>query len=149
MTIRTALLWLTGLFLLAACSQPEPTPAVVQTSTPTSLERPPVTVEPKPSQDLFLRPTVVTRIVTDELPDEEEEATWCLDPSSENVPDATWDEKADSLEAAELASYLGQMGVAAICLPPEVGTPFLEAGPRIRQLRFCRRPRLRRPCEQS
>lgn len=128
MNIKGSVLLLIGCLLLAACSQPEPAPTAtsVLEGTPTPLRQPPGTVEPVPSQDLFLRPTVVTRIVTEEPADSGDERRHsCLGPTVDIKPSVAWELGPDNLSPSQFEDYLAQIGVAEICLPLEIGAPFL------------------------
>lgn len=128
MNISRSVLLVIGCLFLAACSQPEPVPTstAVQEGTPTALLRPPGTVEPVPSQDLFLRPTVVTRIVTEKPPGNgEQRRPWCLGPAAKSKSGPAWEVGPDNLSPSQLEDYLVQIGVAEICLPLGLGAPSL------------------------
>jgi hypothetical protein len=122
---KWSVILLFGWFLLVACSQSKPSPTTLnQGSQSTS---PAATVEPKPSQDLFLRPTVVTRIVTETpLTERDSPEPWCLDTAAAPDQASPWETVSGQLAAAELADYLTQAGVIELCLPPELGAPILD-----------------------
>lgn len=127
MTSKTTVILVVGWFLLAACSQPKPTPTATPPSSGTPLSIPEITVEPKPSQDLFLRPTIVTRIVTETpVPGRERLEPLCLGVAADSDSLTPWDVGPGNLYAKELADYLKQMGVIEICLPGQLGAPSLE-----------------------
>ena len=112
--------------LLVACSQPALLSDEGNGSTGSG-SVPEATVEPIPSQDLFLRPTVVTRIVTETPPaGSQRKVTWCLNNSGKSDEKEPWKDDPESLSQSALIDYLQQMGVVEICLPPELGMRSLE-----------------------
>lgn len=125
------LLWLWGCTPAAE----SPSGQTAATPAPTSTVSATATLAPWPSPTA--RPTLIPATVTvpaviptpaatpTTAANAAEDRPWCLGAPTDTVASVPWGSHPGTLFAAELRDYLVQMGVTGLCLPPEVGAPYL------------------------